>query len=76
MRAEKVTTMILEPNTTYAELVEMWEEEFSEDYGAWADISEARKISFAYEEGRRTGLIQVAELATELSEADRPDPEP
>ena len=46
----------------YSELVAMWNEEFDEP---WCDISEEKKIEFAFAEGRRTGLIEIAEIATE-----------
>lgn len=55
----------------YSELVEMWNEEFSEGLGDWNSISEERKIEFAFDEGRRSGFVEIAELATKLSEEDR-----
>jgi len=55
----------------YDELIEMWNTEFGEDFGNWDSISEARKIEFAFDEGRRSGFIEIAKLATQLSETDR-----
>jgi hypothetical protein len=52
----------------YKELVAMWNEESSEQ---WCDISEDRKIEFAFDEGRRTGFIEIAEIAEKLSESER-----
>ncbi len=52
----------------YKELVEMWNEESEQK---WSDITEERKIEFAFDEGKRTGFIEIAELATNLSESDR-----
>ena len=52
---------------TYKKLVKMWNEEFSED---WNSISEETKINFAFAEGRRTGFIEIAELASKLSEEE------
>ena len=52
----------------YRELVEMWNEESEQK---WSDIPEERKIEFAFDEGRRTGFIEIAGLATKLSESER-----
>jgi len=53
---------------TYKQLVNMWNAE-SEEH--WDSISEKRKIEFAYDEGKRTGYIKIAEMATKLSESGR-----
>ena len=53
---------------TYKQLVNMWNEEADEP---WDSIIEKRKIEFAYDEGKRTGYIKIAEMATKLSESGR-----
>ena len=55
---------------TYYELVEMWNTEFADDLGKWDTITEKQKIEFAFEEGRNSGFIQIANIATELSEEE------
>ena len=52
----------------YRELVEMWNEEFEEQ---WCDIGEEKKIKFAFAEGRRTGFIEIAKIAEKLSESEQ-----
>jgi hypothetical protein len=52
----------------YEKLVYMWNEESEEN---WNNISEKRKVEFAFDEGRRTGFIKMAEVATKLSESER-----
>jgi hypothetical protein len=52
----------------YKQLVKMWNEESEQQ---WSEITEARKIEFAFDEGRREGFIKIAELATKLSESKR-----
>jgi hypothetical protein len=52
----------------YKELVEMWNAESEQK---WSNITEDRKIEFAFDEGRRTGFTEIAELATKLSESER-----
>jgi len=53
---------------TYKQLVYMWNEESDEP---WDSISEKRKIDFAFDEGKRTGFIKIAEMATKLSESGK-----
>lgn len=53
----------------YKDLVAMWNEESEEK---WKDIPEEKKIEFAFDEGRRSGCIEIAKLATKLSETERP----
>ena len=53
----------------YNELVYMWNEEFAEEFGSWDSITEKQKIEFTFNEGRRVGFIEIAELATKLSES-------
>ncbi len=52
----------------YNELVAMWNEESDEQ---WCDISEDRKIEFAFNKGRRTGCIEIARIAEKLGESER-----
>lgn len=52
----------------YNELIAMWNEENEEQ---WCDISEEKKIEFAFAEGRRTGFIEIAEIATKMSESEQ-----
>jgi hypothetical protein len=56
----------------YFELVEMWNEEFTP---CWDELSEQQKIEFAFDEGRRSGFLKLAEIADNMSEEDRPYPE-
>lgn len=52
----------------YTELVEMWNEEFTP---LWDELSEEQKIEFAFDEGRRSGYLELAEIATNMSEQER-----
>jgi len=51
----------------YNELIDMWNEENDEQ---WCNIGEKKKVEFAFAEGRRTGLIEIAEIAEKLSESE------
>lgn len=51
----------------YNELVEMWNSENDEP---WDNIGEDKKVEFAFSEGRRAGLLEIAETATKLSESE------
>ena len=53
----------------YEELVKMWDAAFTPP---WSELSEKQKIEFAFDEGKRSGFIELSEVATEMSEADRP----
>lgn len=53
---------------TYKQLVKIWNTESSTP---WSEVSEKRKIEFAYDEGRREGFIKIAEMATKLSESGK-----
>lgn len=53
----------------YSELVDMWNNEFTP---SWDELSEEQKIAFAFDEGRRTGFIEISEIAGKLAEEDRP----
>jgi hypothetical protein len=59
---------LVEADMKYNELVEMWNEESETP---WNDLSEEKKIEFAFDEGKRTGFTEIAELATEMSERTR-----
>jgi hypothetical protein len=56
----------MEVGMVYNDLVAMWNEESDEN---WDSISEKIKIEFAFDEGRRTGFIEIAKLAEDLSES-------
>jgi hypothetical protein len=54
----------------YDDLVAKWDNEFGEEFGRWDCISDYQKIVFAYEEGRRSGFLAIAGLASRLSEEE------
>lgn len=58
---------IIETGMKYDDLIEMWNEENEQQ---WCDISEETKINFAFNEGRRTGHLDIAQIAGELSESE------
>lgn len=53
----------------YIELVNFWNEEFTPH---WSELSEEQKIAFAFDEGRRTGFLEIANMASQMSENERP----
>jgi hypothetical protein len=55
----------------YVELVEMWNNEFTPP---WNELSEEQKIEFAFNEGRRSGFLKIAEIAESMSEEERTYP--
>lgn len=51
----------------YSDLVDLWNEELDEP---WSGISEERKIEYAFAEVRRTGFLEIAEIAGGLGESN------
>jgi hypothetical protein len=52
----------------YNEFIEMWNAEFTPH---WRELSEEQKIEFAFDEGKRSGFLKIADMATQMSEEER-----
>ncbi|WP_160295250.1 hypothetical protein [Geobacter sp. OR-1] len=49
----------------YKQIIKMWDEMCDIP---WDELPEKRKVEFAYEEGRLSGYIDIAKMATKMSE--------